>query len=881
MWYPQVMNWQAENFPSEYRRHVVVWEAENVLTARSVQEMWRLHTRVRDLSVGPNDTSWDSLCARIPSLPMDEDSPQDIDYEDFDYGTLRLRRRRDLFQDTEEDLSLLLPRDQYCNSLVSLPSVCLETSLLEVWGLDEDLIMSLTDEQVLEDVNSARLSEVFGYRVNFTHYLGSVWYNATGQVIGAKAATHIWVSLVDVLAVSLGDSIVDQGSGELVDTAGFAWENAWVATVLNDTSRPKDFRVYAHAASSFGTVSDENIWGDVKWLVVGFSLMTVFVNITLGRRNLVQQRPMLAFLGMVSVAQAVAVSYGVCSLFGVPYCPVNSILPILLLGLGVDDMFVIMAAWEAAGRHKASSGCHIERAGRTMRHAGVAITVTSLTDVIAFAVGASTDLPALRSFCLYAAVGIFAVYVMQATFFLAWLVRDEKRMEENKNGFLWCVTHKNWKPWKCSERDLMADAFKHGFCRFILCEPVRVFVLIASGCLLASSAWATMNLHQEFNPMWFIPSSSYLYEAFEASNKYFPDAGERGYVYFANTSLPDDLPELNRFADALTANNVVSSVDAWFTALDEYISQKPDLQNTTLTYSMLQDTLSVFLQSSSGAAYRGDFIMDGDLNCHYPAPPITSFRIGITHRPATSPAEQSTALKTVKSLVASIPVHGYKAAWAQAYSIWETNEVIGYELWRNIILAGLVVGIVTLVLLASFSGAMLVLGCVGATLVGISGTMWLWGLTVDTVSCIALVLSIGLSVDYAAHVAHAFLAARDVGDTTERARAALESVGPAVLQGGLSTLLSFVLLVGSSSHVFTTFFKVFTAASVLGLYYGLVVLPVVLSLAGPEPYDDFEKSRANPPADPSNASASHHSQAYANSAFSPDQDSTTKDDPLP
>ena len=39
-----------------------------------------------------------------------------------------------------------------------------------------------------------------------------------------------------------------------------------------------------------------------------------------------------------------------------------------------------------------------ERFGLTMKHAGVAITITSVTDLLAFGVGASSSLPALRSF---------------------------------------------------------------------------------------------------------------------------------------------------------------------------------------------------------------------------------------------------------------------------------------------------------------------------------------------------------------------------------------------------------------------------------------------------------------------------------------------------
>ena len=51
---------------------------------------------------------------------------------------------------------------------------------------------------------------------------------------------------------------------------------------------------------------------------------------------------------------------------------------------------------------------------------GVAVSVTTFTDVIAFFIGSNTVLPGLQSFCIYAAVAIFAIYALQITHFVAW-----------------------------------------------------------------------------------------------------------------------------------------------------------------------------------------------------------------------------------------------------------------------------------------------------------------------------------------------------------------------------------------------------------------------------------------------------------------------------
>ena len=54
-------------------------------------------------------------------------------------------------------------------------------------------------------------------------------------------------------------------------------------------------------------------------------------------------------------------------------------------------MFVIMECWYNLSSDPALSSLSIpERMGRTMRHAGVSVTVTSITDVFAFGIGACT-----------------------------------------------------------------------------------------------------------------------------------------------------------------------------------------------------------------------------------------------------------------------------------------------------------------------------------------------------------------------------------------------------------------------------------------------------------------------------------------------------------
>lgn len=82
-----------------------------------------------------------------------------------------------------------------------------------------------------------------------------------------------------------------------------------------------------------------------------------------------------------------------------------------------------------------------------------------------------------------------------------------------------------------------------------------------------------------------------------------------------------------------------------------------------------------------------------------------------------------------------------------------------------------------------------------------------WGLTIDLVSCIGLQLAVGLCVDYAAHIGHTFLTFNE-GTRSDRALATVMHIGPAVLNGGVSTILAMAMLANSNAYTFKAFFKV-------------------------------------------------------------------------
>jgi uncharacterized membrane protein YdfJ with MMPL/SSD domain len=67
----------------------------------------------------------------------------------------------------------------------------------------------------------------------------------------------------------------------------------------------------------------------------------------------------------------------------------------------------------------------------------------------------------------------------------------------------------------------------------------------------------------------------------------------------------------------------------------------------------------------------------------------------------------------------------------------------------------------------------------------------------------------------------------------ERVKDALGTLGISILIGGLSTFLGVLPLAFSSSAILRTVFTAFFALVTLGLTHGLILLPVILSIWGP------------------------------------------------
>ena len=841
-------DWIFENFPRGLRfNSLILTSTENILVPEVIQTMWKVRKSVAEI-VNKNNDTWDKMCIRRPVISA------------AGFGRRRRRRRQteddgsDVFTDWDDedeesfidnsspvDPSVGLYPLLYCPLVESLPTTCFETSILELWAINgkydetsEKEIMELTQEKIIDKINSNNVSGLFLVETNFTQYLSGVERDEAGRVVSATATVMRWFGNMNMTAAKETGGV--PGRGEPLDPRMLDFEGDVIEVLTDKADYPPGLDSAPNVARSFGDIAGATILGDIGFFAIGYCLMFAYASFMMGRLSCVEHRVTLASAGIVGVIMGIIVSYGLCSAFGLFYGPMHSVMPFLMLGIGIDDMFVIMQSWETLSPQEKSLGL-VERFGLTMKHAGAAITVTSVTDVIAFGIGGLTVLPALQSFCIYASVGIVATFLFQSTFFLAWFSLDQRRVESGRNACVCCVVHNNFEYSQSLERkNYMQLAFR-GLGNLIAKPLFKVLVIILTSLICGVGIWGNVLLRQEFDPTWFLPQDTYLAKWFELNKELFPSEGETGTVYFNNVQLPQDIPKIDFLADSLRRQPSIETVDTWTLGYEKYVFDNDLVGNVSsveqINSTLFRKTLTQYLFSPSGASYRGKFRFSDKLSCGDPAPSINLFEISFKHKLLDGPEEQIPAMNAVKDAIAMTNISGRVFPWAYGYAAWETDEVIAEEVYRNILLAIIAVFLSTLIFIANLRGAVIIIFVVLITLVDVGGFLHFWGITIDTVSCNNLVIAIGLCVDYSVHITHRFLG--EHGSRDERVTSTLQNIGPAVFNGGFSTFLAFILLAGSKSHVFSSFFKIFFLVVTFGLYHGLVFLPVVLSLFGPSP----------------------------------------------
>jgi len=200
--------------------------------------------------------------------------------------------------------------------------------------------------------------------------------------------------------------------------------------------------------------------------------------------------------------------------------------------------------------------------------------------------------------------------------------------------------------------------------------------------------------------------------------------------------------------------------------------------------------------------------------------------------------DQIKALEDQRSVAAAQPANKDRDDnWAfftfvEDYNIWQFYANAVDEIILTALIGVVAVSMVALVLVPHWTAALFVLPLLCILYIDLLGFMQWFDINVDVVVYVSLVMSIGLLVDFVMHTLLRYY--ESPGNREEKVLDMLSTMGASILTGAVSTFLGTAALAFSSSKLFFTIFVAFVGMVILGSAHGLILLPVLLSMFGPE-----------------------------------------------
>lgn len=643
--------------------------------------------------------------------------------------------------------------------------------------------------------------------------------------------------------------------------------------------------------------------GDIPLFVASIVAMIVFVSFATGRWSGPCPRPRvgLALSGLFCVLGGFFASLGLLSAAGdVPISSLNSISIFVLIGVGFDDAFVVLAAWDRAGKAGVATADRLET---TLGTSATAITVTTLTNVAAFSLGSLSNIPAVRFFAGYTALAILFTYALYLTFFAGILaVMDRRRVaaeggatsssagielagrrsapaEDGRGAKAGTVADvgkaaaADSAPAPAATEDAEEDAEEtlgdrifRSYAQTLLKQPVRLAVLAFTLAALAASGYAVSQLEVRFVLSEATPDDSYV-RAFEAlRDDVYPD----GLMTIGTHALGDELehasPEVQSatlalWTDVQRGDFVIRPGPCWLVAYREFYRSSAAYNGSLDAAGYLDDPalfyagLGEFLATPGGINFRGDLQFD-DAGAE-----LTATRCFVYGENPVLPDDKLVALDQAQAAAARSELRELGGK-----GVVLTGVYIFMSLFINLRIASLLSVILVVcacVIVCSFllihpSATLILAAALASAYLMLAGALVAIGIALSPVSSIQLVMAGGLLIDYLVHITFGFASYEGNGTRRNAVEYSLMHYGPAVSLGCLSTFLGTLPLAFADSSIFRQFFQTFASITSIGFVNALVILPVMLSFVGPMFNRDEHR-----PARPADSGAAKQAEADA------------------
>ncbi|XP_049737734.1 patched domain-containing protein 3 [Elephas maximus indicus] len=559
-------------------------------------------------------------------------------------------------------------------------------------------------------------------------------------------------------------------------------------------------------------------------LIILFAIMSCY------RFDCVRNKMWVAIFGVISVALAVVSGFGLMLYMGVPFVIIVANSPFLILGVGVDDMFIMISAWQKTNLMDNTR----QRLSSVYSKAAVSITVTTITNVLAFYTGVVTSFRSVQYFCIYTGTTLLFCYFYNITCFGAFLALDGKRevvclqwLKKAETSDQKCASLKRS---CCFPFDSLPDEdgsgshpmnlfFRDYFGPFLTSTESKCFVVLLYLLYIISSIYGCFQVQEGLDVRSLASDDSYVTPYFDVEEEFFSEYGPMVMVVvtknvdYWNKDVRQKLEQcMIDFEDNMYVDKNLT--EFWLRTYVQYMEEAKQDVNDKDTFV---NNIPIFLKNFS------NFIYDINISS---SNEIVSSRAFIQTKDVSTATNKKKMLQQLRGIAAKceIPLLVYN----QAFIYFDQYAIIVENTIRSVIVASLAMFIVSLLLIPHPVCSLWVTFAIASVVVGVTGFMAFWNVNLDSISMMNLVICIGFSFDFCAHICYAFVSSSKPS-VNQKAIEALYLLGYPVLQSALSTVIGVCVLYTSNTYIFRTFFKIIFLVMVFGAAHGLIFIPVFLT----------------------------------------------------
>ncbi|XP_023235016.1 patched domain-containing protein 3-like [Centruroides sculpturatus] len=510
------------------------------------------------------------------------------------------------------------------------------------------------------------------------------------------------------------------------------WNEEFLKTVSQNSF------VYIRLSKLSGISVDNeinNIFVNIIWhIIIGGAFMITFACVICLTKDWVTSKPLIGVSGCISSSFAVVTAFGLLLLCGMKYTEANLIVPFIVVGIGLDDSFVLLAAWRKTNPKDSVE----KRMSETYSEATISITITSLTNVACSLIAITTPFGILQIAGSYMALSIFIDYIYQVTFFGGCLALDGYLEAKNLHAVLFVPVKLDERPSVVQRID---DAFDEN--TFYSQYRDRIQIIVTS-----SLDYSDPNIQNNIEKL-----TTELENSPHVAGSNFTESWLRLYLKF------------------------IKDPQFWLSLKGYNLSRPEDFTDALRR---------VFLKFKWAKRFNKDIVFSDD------GTKILASRFFIQTKLVDNSLKDNEVFINVWTVIDryNLPVYCYNNRYIFFDYILEAVPVTT----QSIVISSSVVILIFIIFIPNLFCAF----CIALTIACIEvitiGYISVWGVPLHPILTVLLIVITGFCTDYAAHISYAYAKSKGK-NPNEKLRDCLDVAGHAIVQGCLSSLLGVSTLI--------------------------------------------------------------------------------------